>query len=69
MRSSAGKTVRGHITKEGNKYLRWVLERKIRNLQRIVKSTLQEERDNQSINIQNRSRQTFSMVDRAYTIL
>ena len=61
--------MRGHITKEGNKYLRWVLERKIRNLQRIVKSTLQEERDNQSINIQNRSRQTFSMVDRAYTIL
>jgi hypothetical protein len=25
MRSSAGKTVRGHITKEGNKYLRWIL--------------------------------------------
>jgi transposase len=25
MRSSAGKTTRGHITKEGNKYLRWIL--------------------------------------------
>jgi len=110
MRSSAGKTVRGHITKEGNKYLRWILieaaqhasrfdpklqgfyqrvsarrgrqraivgvarkllvsiyhvlnrnetyhgqrtellERKIRNLQRIVDSSLQEERDNQTQN-------------------
>jgi transposase len=108
MRSSAGKTVRGHITKEGNKYLRWILieaaqhasrfdpklqgfyqrvsarrgrqraivgvarkllvsiyhvlyrnesyhgerpellERKIRNLQRIVDSSLQEGRDNQT---------------------
>jgi transposase len=110
MRSSAGKTIRGHITKEGNKYLRWILieaaqhasrfdpklqgfyqrvsarrgrqraivgvarkllvsiyhvlnrnetyhgqrpellERKIRNLQRIVNSSLQEERDNQTQN-------------------
>ena len=107
MRSSAGRTIRGHITKEGNKYLRWILieaaqhasrfdpklqgfyqrvsarrgrqraivgvarkllvsiyhvlsrneiyhgqrsellERKIRNLRRIVDSSLQEERDNQ----------------------
>jgi len=108
IRSSAGKTIRGHITKEGNKYLRWILieaaqhasrfdpklqgfyqrvsarrgrqraivgvarkllvsiyhvlnrnetyhgqrpellESKIRNLQRIVDSSLQEERDNQT---------------------
>jgi len=108
MRSSAEKTVRGHITKEGNKHLRWILveaaqhasrydpklqsfynrvsarrgrhraivgvarkllvsiyhvlnrnetyhgqrhellERKIRNLQRIVDSSLQSKRDNQT---------------------
>ncbi len=108
MRSSAGKTIHGHITKEGNKHLRWILveaaqhasrydpklqgfynrvsarrgrhraivgvarkllvsiyhvlnrnetyhgqrpellERKIRNLQRIVDSSLQSKRDNQT---------------------
>jgi transposase len=108
MRTSAGRTVRGHITKQGNKYIRWILieaaqhasrfdpklqdfylrvsarrgrqraivavarkllvsiyhvlnrnetyhgqrpellERKIKNLQRIVDSSLQEERDNQT---------------------
>ena len=108
IRSSADKTIRGHITKEGNKYLRWILieaaqhasrfdpklqsfylrvsarrgrqkaivavarkllvsiyhvlnrnetyhgqrpellERKIRNLQRTVESSLQDARDNQT---------------------
>jgi len=108
IRSSAGKTIHGHIMKEGNKYLRWILieaaqhasrfdpklqgfyqrvsarrgrhraivgverkllvsiyhvlsrnetyhgqrsellERKIRNLQRIVDSSLQSKRDNQT---------------------
>jgi hypothetical protein len=47
---------------------RQLLESEIRNLQRIVNSSLQEERDNQPQNSESKLR-TFAMVDRTYTEL